>query len=168
MRGERRTVGPLDARYEGIDHDAAGESPEYDAADAAINGPFTTAFNYYLKNTLHYDSDRRYMTTNYGVVGRSWDDHHHGADMLDVVEDLRDAMSKNPQLKVFSANGYYDFATPFFETEYTLDHMGLDSSLEKNITYGYYQSGHMIYMHTPALAELKQDLAKFYDSTLKR
>jgi carboxypeptidase C (cathepsin A) len=168
LRGERRTVGRLDARYEGIDHDAAGESPEYDAADAAINGPFTTAFNYYLKNGLHYDSDRRYMTTNYGVVGRSWDDHHHGADMLDVVEDLRDAMSKNPQLKVFSANGYYDFATPFFETEYTLDHMGLDPSLEKNITYGYYQSGHMIYMHTPALAQLKQDLARFYDATLKR
>jgi len=166
LRDERRTVGRLDARYEGIDHDNAGESPEYDAADAAINGPFTTAFNYYLKNGLHYTSDRRYLTTNYGVVGRSWDDHHHGADMLDVAEDLRDAMSKNPQLKVFSANGYFDFATPFFETEYTLDHMGLAPSLAKNITYGYYQSGHMIYMHTPALAQLKHDLAAFYDSTL--
>ncbi len=168
LRDESRTVGRLDARYEGIDHDAAGESPEYDAADAAINGPFTTAFNYYLKNALHFDSDRWYLTTNYGVVGRNWDDHHHGADMLDVAEDLRDAMSKNPQLKVFSANGYFDFATPFFETEYTLDHMGLDPSLARNITYGYYQSGHMIYVHTPALAQLKQDLAAFYDATLKR
>jgi carboxypeptidase C (cathepsin A) len=168
LRDERRTVGRLDARYEGIDHDAAGESPEYDAADAAISGPFTTAFNYYLRNGLHYTSDRTYLTTNYGVVGRNWDDHHHGADMLDVAEDLRDAMSKNPQLKVFSANGYFDFATPFFETEYTLDHMGLDSSLVKNITYGYYQSGHMIYMHTPALAELRHDLAAFYDATLNR
>lgn len=166
LRGERRTVGRLDARYEGIDHDAAGESTEYDAADAAMNGPFTTVFNSYLKNGLHFNTDRIYHTTNYGVVGRSWDDHHHGADMLDVVEDLRDAMSKNPYLKVFSANGYFDFATPFFETEYTLDHMGLDPSLEKNISYGYYQSGHMIYMHTPALVQLKHDLAAFYDMTL--
>jgi carboxypeptidase C (cathepsin A) len=168
LRGEARTVGRLDARYEGIDHDAAGESPEYDAADAAINGPFTSAFNAYLKNGLHYDSDRRYLTTNYPVVGHDWDDHHHGADMLDVAEDLRDAMSKNPQLKVFSANGYFDFATPFFETEYTLDHMGLDPSLARNITYGYYQSGHMIYVHTEALAQLKRDLAAFYDATLHR
>jgi carboxypeptidase C (cathepsin A) len=88
--------------------------------------------------------------------------------MLDVAEDLRDAMSKNPQLKVFSANGYFDFATPFFETEYTLDHMGLDPSLARNITYGYYQSGHMIYVHTEALAQLKRDLAAFYDATLHR
>ncbi|HEY5219156.1 MAG TPA: peptidase S1, partial [Gemmatimonadaceae bacterium] len=73
-----------------------------------------------------------------------------------------------PQLNVFSANGYFDFATPFFETEYTLDHMGLDPSLEKNIHFGYYRSGHMIYMHTPALAELKHDLAAFYDATLSR
>ena len=172
LRGEARTVGRLDARYVGIDHDAAGESPEYDAADVAINGPFTTAFNYYIKNALHYTSDTRYLTTNYGVVGRDWDDHHSVGggryDMLDVAEDLRLAMTKNPQLNVFSANGYFDFATPFFETEYTLDHMGLDPSLEKNIHFGYYRSGHMIYMHTPALAELKHDLAAFYDATLSR
>ena len=168
LRGEGRTVARLDARYEGIDLDNAGESPEYDAANVAVNGPFTSAFNYYVANQLHYKSDRTYLTTNYGVVGRSWDDHHHGADMLDVAEDLRQAMSKNPYLKVFSANGYFDFACPFFETEYTLDHMGLDSSLVKNITFGFYQSGHMVYLRTTALAQFKQDLSAFYDATLKR
>ena len=168
LRGESRTVARLDARYEGIDVDNAGESPEYDAANVAVNGPFTSAFNYYLANSLGYHSDRTYLTTNYGVVGASWDDHHHGADMLDVAEDLRQAMSRNPYLKVFSANGYFDFACPFFVTEYVLNHMGLDSSLVNNITVANYQSGHMIYLHTQALAQLKHDLAAFYDSTLKR
>ncbi len=168
LRGESRTVARLDARYEGIDIDNAGESPEYDAANVAVNGPFTSAFNYYLANSLGYHSDRTYLTTNYGVVGASWDDHHHGADMLDVAEDLRQAMSRNPYLKVFSANGYFDFACPFFETEYVLNHMGLDSSLVNNITVADYQSGHMIYLHTQALAQFKHDLAAFYDSTLKR
>jgi carboxypeptidase C (cathepsin A) len=163
LRGEGRTVARLDARYEGIDIDNAGESPEYDAANVAVNGPFTSAFNDYLANVLDYHTDRTYLTTNYGVVGRSWDDHHHGADMLDVAEDLRQAMSKNPSLRVFSANGYFDFACPFFVTEYVLDHMGLDSSLVRNITVANYQSGHMIYLHTPALAKLKQDLGAFYD-----
>jgi carboxypeptidase C (cathepsin A) len=88
--------------------------------------------------------------------------------MPDVAEDLRAVMSINSSLKIFSANGYYDFATPFFETEYTLAHMGLDPSLEKNITYGYYPSGHMIYLHEPALKQLKTDLAKFYDATLAK
>ncbi len=172
LRGERRTVGRLDARYEGIDHDAAGESPEYDAASAATNGAFTTAFNYYIENDLHYTSPRRYLTTNYGVVGSNWDDHHavngQRFDMLDVIEDLRIAVTQNPQLKIFSANGYFDFATPFFETEYAIDHMGLDPSLQKNFSYGYYQSGHMVYLHTEALAQFKRDLAAFYDGVLAR
>jgi carboxypeptidase C (cathepsin A) len=168
LRGQRRTVGRLDARYEGIDHDAAGESPEYDPSDAAINGAFTTAFNHYLAVDLKYKADRPYHTS--GNVGRDWDWKHRvgrgSYPMFDVAEDLREAMTKNPYLKVFSANGYFDFATPFLETEWTLDHMGLDSTLVSNIQYGYYHSGHMIYLHTPALAKLKKDLAAFYDSTL--
>lgn len=84
--------------------------------------------------------------------------------MMDTEENLREAMTENPHLKVFSANGYFDFATPFFETEWDLDHMGLDLSLVKNISYGYYESGHMIYLHVPALAKYKADLTRFYNS----
>ena len=88
--------------------------------------------------------------------------------MPDVAEDLRSVMSMNPNLKIFSANGYFDFATPFFQTEYTIAHMGLDPTLEKNIVFGYYPSGHMIYLHEPALKQLKIDLGRFYDQTLAR
>jgi carboxypeptidase C (cathepsin A) len=168
LRGARRTVGRLDSRFEGIDHDAAGESPEYDAADAAVSSAFVAAFNQYIRGTLKYEREDLYKPSNYPEVGRSWDDHHRRADMPDVAEDLRDAMSKNPHLRIFSANGYYDFATPFFETEYTLAHMGLDPSLETNISFGYYESGHMIYLHTPARQQLKRDLARFYDEATRR
>lgn len=166
MRGERRTVGRLDSRFIGIDHDAAGESPEYDAADAAVAAPFVAAFNGYIRGELKFEPTDLYKPTNYPEVGRSWDDHHRvdgrNYPMPDVAEDLRQAMSKNPNLRIFSANGYYDFATPFFETEYTLSHMGLDPSLEKNITYGYYESGHMIYLHDASRRQMKADIAAFY------
>ena len=88
--------------------------------------------------------------------------------MPDVAEDLRNAMSKNPRLKVFSANGYFDFATPFFETEYTLGHMGLDAVAREEPAFGYYPSGHMIYLHEPSLRQLKTDLGRFYEQTLAR
>ena len=167
LRGERRTVGRLDARYEGIDHDAAGEFPEYDAANTAFGSAFTAALNAYLRDTLGYQTDDLYKPTNYGEVGKDWD-FRHGTDgnrapMPDVAEDLRAAMTANPSLRIFSANGWFDFATPFFETEYTIAHMGLDPKLEKNIVFGYYPSGHMIYLHEPALDALRADLAKFYD-----
>jgi len=167
LRGERRTLGRLDARFEGIDHDAAGEFPEYDAANSAFGSAFTAAFNAYVRDTLGYQTDDLYKPTNYPEVGRDWDDRHRidgsRSPMPDVAEDLRQAMSVNPHLRIFSANGWFDFATPFFETEYTLAHMGLDPKLEKNISFGYYPSGHMIYLHVPALEQLRSDLEKFYD-----
>ncbi len=100
LRGERRTVGRLDARFTGIDHDAAGESPEFDAADAAVSAAFVAAFNGYVRGELKFESEDLYKPTNYPEVGRNWDDHHRvdgGTwDMPDVAADLRAAMSKNP------------------------------------------------------------------------
>jgi len=172
LRGERRTVGRLDARFAGVDHDAAGEFPEYDPAGTAIGSAYTAAFNAYVRDTLGYKSDDLYKPSNYEEVGKDWDDRHRSSGgrspMPDVAEDLRTVMTINPNLKIFSANGYFDFATPFFETEYTLAHMGLDAGLEKNIAFGYYPSGHMIYLHEPSLKQMKADLDRFYDQTLAR
>jgi carboxypeptidase C (cathepsin A) len=170
LRNERRTIGRLDARFEGIDHDAAGETPEADAASEAISHAFISSFNNYIRGELKYETDDPYRPSDYGEVGQQWDDHHRTlggrADMPDVADDLREALSKNPGMHVYFANGYFDFATPFFETEYTVNHMGLDRSLAKNLQWGYYQSGHMIYLHPEALTQLKTDLARFYDQTL--
>ena len=171
LRTQRRTVGRLDARFFGIDRDAAGEFPEYDPAGTAIASAYTAAFNAYVRDTLGYKTEDLYKPFSDEIT--EWDEHHKGptggkASMPDVAEDLRSVMSVNPNLKIFSANGYYDFATPFFETEYTLAHMGLDPSLDKNISFGYYESGHMIYLHEPALKQMKADLAKFYDQTMTR
>ena len=77
------------------------------------------------------------------------------------VADLGAAIRKNPHLHVFSANGYFDLATPFFATEYDLSHMDLDPSLRGNVQRGYYPSGHMIYLNVDALHQLKDDLAAF-------
>lgn len=172
LRDQRRTVGRLDARFQGIDHDAAGETPENDASSAAFAAAFVGAFNSYVHGDLGYVTEELYKPTNYAEVGKDWDDRHkvNGSRfaMPDVAEDLRLALSANPHLQIFSANGYYDFATPFFETEYTMDHMGLEPALEKNIVYGYYPAGHMIYIHPPARHQMKDDLVKFYDRATAR
>jgi len=84
-----------------------------------------------------------------------------------VAGDLADAMRKNPRLKVFSANGLFDLATPFFITEYDLAHMGLEPKLRGNIEFGYYPSGHMIYLNVDALKQLKSDLAGFYSRAVE-
>ncbi|HZP64691.1 MAG TPA: peptidase S10 [Rudaea sp.] len=171
LRDERRTLGRYDGRFEGIDVDAAGETPETDPSDTAIRGAFTAAFNDYLERDLNYMSDVPYNTSA-GAAIREWDWKHtlRGQQrpvLLPImVPDLSDAMRQNPHLKVLSANGWFDLATPFFATEYDLSHMDIDPKLRANLTYTYYPSGHMVYLNLDALKQFKQDLAKFYDSAV--
>jgi carboxypeptidase C (cathepsin A) len=86
----------------------------------------------------------------------------------DTAVDLADAMRKNPHLKVFSANGYFDLATPFFITEYDISHMMLPPALAANVQFGYYPAGHMVYLNVAALKEMKADEARFYDEATRR
>jgi carboxypeptidase C (cathepsin A) len=164
LRGERRTVGRLDSRLTGIDRDAAGEEVEYDPSYTNIIGPYTAVFNDYVRRELNYQSDAPYEILNDQV--RPWSYAEHENQYVYVAETLRKAMTINPYLKIFVANGYYDLATPFFATEYTFMHLGLDESLRGNISMEYYEAGHMMYAYLPALAALKQDLTRFIKESL--
>jgi carboxypeptidase C (cathepsin A) len=159
-RADGRTVGRLDTRYVGRDRDAAGESFEYDPSYSAIQGPFTAALNHHVRAGLGYENDLPYEILTDRVHPWRFDtaENKH----LDVAEPLRQAMTRNPHLKVFVANGYYDLATPYFATEHTFHHLGLDPALAANVTMAHYEAGHMMYIHGPSHAALKADLAAFY------
>ncbi|NNF06901.1 MAG: peptidase S10 [Candidatus Eisenbacteria bacterium] len=166
MRDERRTAGRLDSRFIGIDRDGAGDSYEYDASYAEILGPYTATMNDYVRRELKYETDLPYEILT-GKV-RPWDYTTHQNQYVNVAERLREAMTKNPDLKVFVANGYYDLATPYFATEYTFSRLGLDPTLRDNVTMAYYESGHMMYIHQPSLVKMKADLKAFVESALPR
>ena len=159
MRGERRTAGRLDSRFTGIDLDAAGERYEFDPSMEAIRGPYGGALNDYVRRELGYESDLPYEILTDRVRPWSYGDYENR--YLNVAETLRLAMTQNPDLEVFVANGYYDLATPFFATEYTFSHLGLDPSLEGHVTLRYYEAGHMMYIHKPSLEKLRGDLVEF-------
>lgn len=164
LRDQRRTVGRLDSRFTGIERDAAGESMEHDPSMSNILGPYTAAFNDYVRGDLGYESDLPYEILNF-KTNESWRYERDGH-FVEVAETLRKAMTINPHLKVFVANGYYDLATPFLAAEHTFAHLGLDESLRGNVSMAYYEAGHMMYVHQPSLAQMKQDLAKFVRSAV--
>jgi len=159
LRDQRRTVGRLDSRFTGIDRDAAGEGYEYDPSYAVIQGAFTSTLNDYVRTELDFESDLPYEILTSRVRPWSFDEHQN--QYVNVAETLREAMSKNPFLRVFVANGYYDLATPYLATRYTFDHMELDASLRDNVSMKHFEAGHMMYIHEESLSELKKDLAAF-------
>ena len=175
LRDQRLTLGRYDDRFTGVDVDAVGEGPEYDPSDTGITGAFVAAFHHYLASDLGYETDLTYRPTYY-QNGLNWDFRHRSpgargsndVNMADVALDLSAAMRENPHLLLYSLNGIYDLATPFFGTEYDLGHMQLDPARRPNVRFAYYPSGHMVYLNPQALSLMKVDLARFYDEAAPR
>jgi carboxypeptidase C (cathepsin A) len=172
MRGDREILGRYDARFEGTDVDAAGDTPGYDPSGTGITGAFLGSFHDYLTKELKYTASETYFPRGPNL-NQAWDRNHRVPGSQQplrepyVAGDLADAMRKNPKLRVFSVNGLFDLATPFFITEYDLAHMDLEPKLRQNIEFAYYPSAHMIYLNVDALKQLKADLAAFYQSAAR-
>lgn len=172
-RSDFQTVGRLDSRFLGRDADAAGENYEFDPSSAAIQGSFSTMLNYYLREELKYKEEYPYaiygnvMPWNFSGGGMMGGRSSFMGMGLNIGETLRRAMSENLHLKVFIANGYYDGATPYFGTEYTFSQLDLNSEFNDRVAMGYYEAGHMMYIHKPSSAKLKKDLVEFYKSAVK-
>jgi carboxypeptidase C (cathepsin A) len=164
LRDQRKTVGRLDSRFTGIDRDATGAQSSYDPSYSIILGPYSSTLQDYVRRELKFESDLKYHIL--AGLYENWSYGEHENQYVNVAETLRDSMTKNPFLKVFIANGYYDFATPFFATEYTFDHLSLDPSLRDNISMAYYEAGHMMYLHEDSLVKQKKDLVDFINSAL--
>jgi carboxypeptidase C (cathepsin A) len=160
LRTEGRTVGRIDSRYTGIDRFVDGDAFEADPSMDATMGVYTSALNSYMHDELEYESDLPYEILS-SQTWQNWDYEDFKNAYVDVSETLRNTMSRNKFMKVFIANGYLDLATPYFATEYTFNHLGLDKSLRDNIKMEYYDAGHMMYVHIPSLEKLGADLRSF-------
>lgn len=158
-RDEGLTVGRLDGRFVGVDRDRAGEFVEFDPSYAAIQGPFTMGLNDYVRRVLGYENDLPYEILTGRV--RPWSYERAENSYLNVAEDLREAMARNPNLRVYIANGLYDLATPYFATRYTFDHLGLPESRRADIVSSDFAAGHMMYVKESELAQLAIDLVGF-------
>ena len=164
LRAERRTVGRLDSRFKGIDESVASETPDYDPSLAAIRPPYTAAFNHYVRTELGWKTDLPYYILGGGIGPWDWGSARAG--FPDVSGALRSAFAKNPEMKLFVASGYYDLATPYFATDYTLAHLGLEPEERARITTRQYAAGHMMYIHAGELAKLKRDVSAFLKAAL--
>ena len=173
QRSRGLTTGRLDSRYSGLTYDLLSEFAESDPQSSAVTGAFTAAFNSYVRSELKFGQDKTYHAISEGV-GSNWDWKHQtgrGRGFFpgspNVEGDLVQAMLANPHLKVEVENGLYDMATPFFATEYTMEHLGLPEKLQKNIRQQYYDAGHMMYLRDDDLAKLKSNISAFIDSASK-
>lgn len=171
LANSNMTTGRLDTRYTGPTMDPLSQTREYDPHSASISSAFVSSFNQYVHRDLKFGRNMHYRPT-YGAASNDWKwKHTNRTDgqtwpgSPNVAVDLTEAMKYNPDLKVLVNSGYFDLGTPFFATEYTVNHMDLPAKLQKNIQMKYYQSGHMVYLHVPSLKKLHDNVAQFISNT---
>lgn len=162
LRDRGLTVGRLDSRYTGVDHDRAGEEPDNDPSFYAIDGAYTAAMNAYARGDLGVKMADRHYSTIGGVRDWDWDlGRGDGTYYKNVAPYIGRALRENSGLRVFVAAGYYDFATPFFGAEYSLSRTGIPSD---RVHFEYYGAGHMMYVRDADLKKLSGDIRQFIRS----
>jgi len=163
------TTGRLDTRFSGPTMDPLSKGADYDPQLAAIGSAYVAAFNEYVRKTLKYGGDKVYKPMI--SLGTIWNSQHQPPNSFrplrhpSVMSDLAWAMKYNPKLKVQVNAGYFDLATPFYRGIYEMRQLPMPAKLQANIEYKFYQSGHMVYAHEPALKELHSNVAAFIRDT---
>jgi carboxypeptidase C (cathepsin A) len=175
QRSSRLTTGRIDARFTGYTYDLLEENAQGDPEGPAVGGAFTALINSYNHDELKFGKDKVYHNTigSSGGVGGGWNwNRKEGPRRFfpggpNVEGDLAQALITNPRLLVQVENGYFDLATPFFATEFTMEHLGLPEALQKNIKEDYYNAGHMMYLHDQDRVSLHNQIASFIDRSMQ-
>ncbi|KVQ01052.1 peptidase S1 [Burkholderia ubonensis] len=182
LRARGLALGEYDGRVTGIETGIAGKidpnSGGNDSTMTAVSGVYTAMWNSYLNEQLKFTSNSSFTDLN-DQAFQNWDFSHidptgaqQGVDaqgnvILYTAGDLAAVMALNVDLKVLSANGFYDFVTPFYQTVLDLQQMPLeDATVRQNLSARFYPSGHMVYLDGGSRTALKHDLAAMYDRTV--
>jgi carboxypeptidase C (cathepsin A) len=160
MRDQHMMTSRLDSRFAGYQLDAGANNTSFDFSNANIENCFLTAFQAYVRNDLKYQNDNIYY-----VAGNAppWSGQYN------TVTNLETGFAKNPNMHLFVGFGYYDFACPFYPMEWTISHMKVSEEIKKNnISLGYYEAGHMVYIDQPSAAQYHADLVKFVKASMPK
>jgi len=182
LADQKLRVGRYDGRFTAPDPNDFFDTQPFDPTNSQIGPPFTAVFNDYIRRELNYKVDMPYYNSarNSGLFRWSWvggpsEQQEPGRaeqpaeqGYADTATALRQAMVKNPFLKVLVMEGYYDLATPFLAADYTMNHLDLTAQYHKNILTTTYDSGHMVYLNSAVHPKMKQDFINFIDLTLPK
>lgn len=161
LRDKGMMIGRLDGRQTAWLPDEASLQPSFDAANQKVYNSVVPAFEDYAHRELGYKSDALYYVSGGGIG--AW------PGVREAAPDVEDAFARNPKMRLFVAEGYFDLATIYYGFEWSLSHLRLAPEVRgRDITVRRYRSGHMIYTDQKALEELRQDLRGWLQSANER
>ena len=162
LRSEHRVIGRMDTRLSAYTPNTLAERSNFDPAMSRFTPAFTTGFNELVQSKLHYRNDLPYRTITPRVF--PWHFGTGGMGYLYVTDNLQQGMIRDPSMQVLVCSGYFDLATPFFGTIYSMDHLHLSKKLQSHIHMVFFRGGHMVYHPHDMLIRLRRDVSHLIDS----
>ena len=163
LREKHLTSGRLDSRFTTYATDQGAERGQFDPSEASIRNSFSSVLSEYVRRELGYRNEDVYYILG-GGIGRWRYPQNNG--YANVVPSLERAFAKNPEMKLYVAEGYYDMATPYYAVEYTLAHMSVDPRIRAGIMTEHFEAGHMVYIDAPSMTKMREGLRRFIDGAL--
>jgi carboxypeptidase C (cathepsin A) len=165
LKSEQKILGVYDATITGVDPFPDRENHEGpDPTFASIDRIFTSGINHVLRAEIGVESERRYELLSL-AVNRAWkrDEQRHALEgPAGATDDLRFAMSMNPNMKVLIAHGYYDMVTPYFSSERLVEQMKLLPEQRAMLFIQHFGGGHMFYTWDDSRRAFRDWAQSFY------
>lgn len=169
--GEGLTTGRLDSRYQGPAMMPLNSESDYDPFTNSVSSAYAAAINSYVRNDLKFGEQMTYKPSAYGEPGFNWELRHklpvggRPDSSVNVMHDLAAAMKRNPKMKVMLMGGYFDMGTLYFGSEYEMKHLPMPHSLQSNINYHFFPTGHMVYVNEDGLKGMHDYASAFIKGT---
>ena len=161
------TTGRLDSRWQGPNMNPMDSESQYDPFSESIESAILAAMNTYAHSTLKFGENMTYKTSA-REPGWNWDMKHNppggggwSGTSSNVSADLAYTMKVSPKMHVLLMGGYFDLGTLYFGATYEMKHLPMPVDLQKNISYKFFPTGHMVYVNEDALRGLHDRTAEF-------
>ncbi|MFM2220750.1 MAG: hypothetical protein RLZZ553_498 [Verrucomicrobiota bacterium] len=159
LKSKGKVIGRFDARVAWDDMDASESHADYDPSYSLAYGAFGTAMLGYLTSELDWQENQPYEILTGKVHPWRWNASNG---YVNLTGKLASAMRDNPKLRVLVQCGNTDLATPSDGMLYSTRQMlALPAEFQKNITFTWYEGGHMFYLNPPDLKKMRKDLVEF-------
>ncbi|HET7882802.1 MAG TPA: septum formation initiator [Acetobacteraceae bacterium] len=159
-RAQGRVGSSFDATITAVDPypDSRREPP--DPVLGGFRGPISSALEK-LYAKLNWQPDGAYQLGNV-LANHQWDWGRNVWNPPQSVQAMRNALSRDPQLKVLIGHGLFDLVTPYLGTQLLLDQLP-QAELAGRVRFSVYAGGHMFYTNDASRAALRQDAAALFE-----
>ena len=163
LKKEGKVFGGYDARVLADDLTSDSAAPSFDPSADFLRGPVSASINAYVRETLQFESDHPYRV----MAPVPWNFNQYANRFVSMEERLAEALVKNPRLKVLLQVGRSDLVVPQDAMRFSVNQLLLPKSLQGNLRFEEYASGHMMYFHLPDAEKFREDTVRFIRDACK-